>query len=367
MSATDDGQESRSEKIKRLSGTIERESGADVILICGEIEEDSATKLEHELSNECVNENVVVMLTTMGGSPDAAYRMTRNIQWMYKEGTFTLFVHSYCKSAGTLIALGADEIIMSNGAQLGPLDVQVAKPDELAEFTSGLTPKEALSTLESHAYQTFERFFLNLQVRSSGRITTKTAAEIATNLAAGLFAPVYEQLDPMRLGEIERTNQIGYQYGSRVETENVKKDTVGQLIAGYPSHRFVIDRAEAEELFNNVRAPFAYEQELATALAPVIKQQGDEPTVLQIPPKRESEEEEDEEEDEEDGDENNDGANTEKEPKYATGTQSRQVLSETTSGNGSSSTDCSPEDEESSTGSAEDVSNGGPREDEQNS
>ncbi len=40
-----------------------------------------------------------------------------------------------------------------------------------------------------------------------------------------------------------------------------------KLIAAYPSHGFVIDREEAQELFNNVRPPTESENSLAECLA----------------------------------------------------------------------------------------------------
>jgi ClpP class serine protease len=40
-------------------------------------------------------------------------------------------VSGYCKSAGTLIALGANELAFGEHGELGPLDVQIAKRDEV--------------------------------------------------------------------------------------------------------------------------------------------------------------------------------------------------------------------------------------------
>lgn len=61
-------------------------------------------------------ENAILILTTQGGSADAAYQMARCVKKHYKK--FTLFVFGHCKSAGTLIAVGADEIVMSEFGQL---------------------------------------------------------------------------------------------------------------------------------------------------------------------------------------------------------------------------------------------------------
>jgi Serine dehydrogenase proteinase len=42
-----------------------------------------------------------------------------------KEGKVTAFVPHYAMSGGTLIALAADEMVMSDGAVLGPVDPQL--------------------------------------------------------------------------------------------------------------------------------------------------------------------------------------------------------------------------------------------------
>ena len=86
-------------------------------------------------------------------------------------------------------------------------------------------------------------------------MATRMAAEIAAEMAIGTFRPIYEQFDPMRLGDNQRSNLIAHQYGDRIRTENVKPDTLERLISDYPSHSFVIDRTEAKELFHCVRGP----------------------------------------------------------------------------------------------------------------
>ena len=161
---------------------------------------------DERVFNQCVvdnkhRKNVTLILSTLGGSADTAYQVVRSIRRNYGEAIFRLCIPSLCKSAGTLIALGANEIVMSDTAELGPLDIQIAKPEELGEFISGLTANQAIDTLRPQGFQTFKRFFLDLRQKSSGPDTTRMAAEIATKLAVGFFAPVFEQFDPMRLGE----------------------------------------------------------------------------------------------------------------------------------------------------------------------
>ena len=95
-------------------------------------------------------------LVTYGGDPHAAFKITRYIQDNYDH--FTLFVPGFCKSAGTLFAIAANEIVFAPFGELGPLDVQMAKPDQF-QFDSGLVIGESLDTLERRAAETFKRMF----------------------------------------------------------------------------------------------------------------------------------------------------------------------------------------------------------------
>lgn len=63
--------------------------------------------------------NVALFLITSGGDADAAYRIATCLQSKYQK--FTLFVPGYCKSAGTLIALGAHELAVCDNTETGPL------------------------------------------------------------------------------------------------------------------------------------------------------------------------------------------------------------------------------------------------------
>jgi len=193
-------------------------------------------------------------------------------QKSYNEGVFTIFISGICKSAGTLVTIGASELVMTDCAELGPLDVQFGKPDEIGEYISGLTPAHALDFLREHTFKLFEHCFLELIGRSGYQITTKTSAEIATKLTDGVFQPVYAQLDPLKLGEYHRNMKIAAEYGKRLMAPgNLKsEDSLITLTHGYPSHSFVIDKQEAENLYNKIRQPNDNEIEMAERLKPVI-------------------------------------------------------------------------------------------------
>jgi len=122
---------------------------ADIFFYCGPLRWPNDSHFTKLVKQKRSRPNVMLILTTFGGSADAAYRMARCLQRLYEEGKISLFVMTDCKSAGTLISLGVDEIIMCDGAELGPLDVQLSKPDELEEWMSGLTPIQALANLRT--------------------------------------------------------------------------------------------------------------------------------------------------------------------------------------------------------------------------
>ena len=65
--------------------------------------------------------NVLVLLVSLGGAADSAYGIVRFLRRSYDK--VAVFVPSLYKSAGTLICLGAHEVVISEAGELGPLDV----------------------------------------------------------------------------------------------------------------------------------------------------------------------------------------------------------------------------------------------------
>jgi hypothetical protein len=239
---------------------------ADVLLFNGHLDAPEDNRVIDFCQSYGGRPNAFLVLVTHGGDADAAYRMARCLQRKYKK--LIVCISGVCMSAGTLAAIAGHEIVMSDHGQLGPLDVQVYKKDELMEMSSGLTGAQALSALQTKAFETFQEHLLALKIGSSGTITLKTAMEIASKLTTGLFAPIYEQIEPMKLGEDARAMMIAEHYGERLNqiSRNLKRGGLEKLLASYPSHGFVIDREEAETLFERVRKPSAEETELIDSL-----------------------------------------------------------------------------------------------------
>ena len=56
--------------------------------------------------------NCVLFLSTFGGSADAAFRAVRAVRRYYGTGKFIVYVLGQCKSAGTLLAIGAEDLFL---------------------------------------------------------------------------------------------------------------------------------------------------------------------------------------------------------------------------------------------------------------
>lgn len=256
------------EEVRERADKVSDRLDADVLLFNDDLErawgpDDTVIDLCEDRERR---PNVVLVLVTHGGNPHVAYRIARCLQEHY-DG-FTVYIPGLCKSAGTLITIGAKEIVMAGRGQLGPLDVQIYKPDELWESASGLDVIEALDSLKSKTIASFRSILMDLKVGSRGQITLKTAMEAASELTAGVYSPIYGQIDPNKLGEIGRAMRIAEKYGERLDERygNLEEGTLQKLLVDYPSHGFVIDRDETIELFKNVRPPEEDEQELSDSL-----------------------------------------------------------------------------------------------------
>lgn len=201
--------------------------------------------------------NAFLLLTTNGGDADTAYQIARFFHDLFQK--LYLFVPVKCKSAGTLLALGASEIIMGGVSELGPLDVQLMQRDEIGKRRSGLVVRTALKGLAEETLRAYEKVMLGIKRGSRQSVSFEVASNIAATIATGVMEPVYAQIDPERLGNDLRDLEVARAYGERLigHGGNANREAVRRLVEDYPSHGFIIDKAEATELFTNVSEPSA--------------------------------------------------------------------------------------------------------------
>ncbi|MCB1610098.1 MAG: hypothetical protein KDI71_24325 [Xanthomonadales bacterium] len=226
----------------------------DVYFYHGDISREGYAELSSLLEDrDDKAQKACLILITDGGNPHAAYRMARALFHHYRE--FEVLIADTCKSAGTLLCTGAKKLIFGDRGELGPLDIQVSKPDEMFENMSGLALIQALNALQGQTLVAFRQYLMDIRRRS--QIGTRLAAEIAVKLADGFISPIASKIDPITVGEHQRAMSIAMAYGQRLSkmSSSLRPGALVRLLSDYPSHGFVIDRKEASELFNNVEAP----------------------------------------------------------------------------------------------------------------
>ncbi|MGL6436316.1 SDH family Clp fold serine proteinase [Aeromonas caviae] len=74
--------------------------------------------IEGKILSDTKSKDVILVLVTPGGDPDAGFRIGRALNHHYEK--VTILIPDICKSAGTLIAVAANELIIGDLGELGP-------------------------------------------------------------------------------------------------------------------------------------------------------------------------------------------------------------------------------------------------------
>lgn len=248
-------------KIVEAAGKVEQHLKSDVIAFNQPIDEDVAAKFHKELEQTPKrHSNVFFILTTHGGDPHAAYVIARELQLRYKK--VVICIAGDCYSAGTLLVLCAHEVVIADRGRLGPMDIQIWKKDEV-ERLSSLTVGTALKELQSRALDSFVDLSVGIR-RRIPFISLRTSMEMAADMTGAMYGEIYKQIDPIRIAADAMSLKIGSHYGTILSEKpgNVKLGAIRRLTESYPAHECIIDRNEADHLFNNLRAPDELEEDL---------------------------------------------------------------------------------------------------------
>lgn len=235
---------------------VQNEYNADVYFYSGSIDEEGFHKVARCISKSIgARSTGLLILATNGGQANSAYQIGRLFQRRYEN--FIVCCPGRCKSAGTLVAVGATKLIMGMFSELGPLDVQLLKQDEIANRKSGLLAKSSFDALADAAFELYERLMLRITVSSGGQVSFKVASELSASMTAGMLSPVYSQINPDIVGAEHRDLSVAKEYGDRLSGHagNAVAGAIDRLVSAYPSHDFIIDRTEAEDLFVKVEEP----------------------------------------------------------------------------------------------------------------
>lgn len=104
-----------------------------LVVMMGYLFPNCITLFEETIYDANPDDDLHVLLYTLGGDGETALRLVRQAQSRCK--TLTVIVPDQAKSAGTLFVLGADQVLMGPTSDLGPIDPQFQLPS--GTFVSG--------------------------------------------------------------------------------------------------------------------------------------------------------------------------------------------------------------------------------------
>lgn len=197
-----------------------------------------------------------LILDTNGGQTSAAWRLINLIHSFCDE--LEVIIPTKAMSAGTLMSLGADKIVMTKQAALGPIDPSLDN-HPLAPATSAPTGQVVKVSVSAEA------------VRGYIDEVKKDVTDPA--IIAQVWTQLANQIHPLVLGEVFRAGvQIRSLASSLIKrqvTDEAKQAEIIQLLCSDSgSHDYTINRRHAAEIGLNVEKPSA---DLYKILADVTK------------------------------------------------------------------------------------------------
>lgn len=211
--------------------------------LCPHVEE-MFFKARHDLPQ---GKPIALLIESPGGSAESAYLIAKLLQ--RRCGSFIALVANWAKSAATLLALGASEIILSEHGQLGPLDVQIFDADR-EDTSSALNETQALERLHQAGLEAFVNTLYVLQSRTNKRIDTLLPH--ALKFVAESMRPLYEKVDVVQYTSRLRDLKVAEEYAVRLLSPHYPARAANRLaqrlVEQYPDHGFVIDFDEAKRI-----------------------------------------------------------------------------------------------------------------------
>lgn len=172
-------------------------------------------------------EPIDLVLESGGGDPNAAEVLASSL--LAKADHLRIFIPQAAKSAATLLSLAADEIVMSDTSELGPIDPQVPLPT-----AQGIIFRSAAAILETIA-----------AVREEHR------EKVSLNPA---YFPILQGVDAALLASCEKAKEHSHDLAiqhvkrSLCQDHDVAEGVVNALLDGYQDHGAPISHAEAKRI-----------------------------------------------------------------------------------------------------------------------
>ncbi|GEM_PF-3083077 len=220
--------------------------GKPVVIYSSTIDSDVVRILYECLRQMGPTQRLDVVLSTPGG----VVTIARRLALLLREFTqhLTILVPYHAKSAGTLLCLSANELVLGPMAELGPIDAHIG--------SVGASPSDAPSMISTEDVRAFR------QMAEDWFGVNREEDHLQ------VLALMAERVFPTSLGSFYRSDRLTRQAAQELlyyqlpdVEENTRQRIVNQLVGGYYAHDHIITRVEARNLGLQVR--FASPQEEA--------------------------------------------------------------------------------------------------------
>jgi len=235
------------EQRKGLIEQIQQKRGSSRLLCCltsdrnnaqGILSKDFLFRFFLHLKATPEIEKLDILLFTLGGDTLAAYALSRFVrQFTKKVGVLIPYM---CHSGGTLLALGADEVVMTRVATLSAID-----PSTTGAFNPIVEPAPGQKIPIPVAAESVQGFFDTIQdweLNDAGRA-----------LALQLLS---ERVHPLLIGDLHRSKRQIVQLATNLMKQHLKDDdkirnVVDTLATRLGSHDYLLGPAEARDLLGS--------------------------------------------------------------------------------------------------------------------
>ena len=152
-------------------------------------------------------------------------------------------------ASGTERCFAADRVYMGELADLGPVDIQLDDPVEHGQKSfSPLDEFKSLEFLREQALEWMDYYAAVMNQRYG--LSIKESLKDSIPLVTAVMRPVFEQIDPVEMGEYRRAIAMGEDYAKRmlrISKNPRAAEIVERFVWQYASHDFCIDIDEARE------------------------------------------------------------------------------------------------------------------------
>lgn len=255
-----------------LIAAIEKERGSKVITYFlsdrrgtqAQIAEDSVRPMYDHLRAIGPTRKIDLFLYSLGGHTDVPWRIVTMFREFASE--FAVLVPYKAMSAATMIAIGADEIVMSRKGELGPIDPSLS----VQRGGEGGTAVQAQIAVED--IMSYIRFL-------------KEKAGLSDQAAlAGPMAALANKLEPWIMGQMNRAHShirvvarklLTARGGQQTSLDEQRMQVIVETLAERTyQHGHAIGRREAEEIGLNIRRADDRMEDLTWALFEAYEEAG---------------------------------------------------------------------------------------------